>query len=182
MRPRRALTSRVSLGCCCVGGASQTCTASRSPFHLRWQSRSQRRMHATRTISVVLASPPPPTGIVHDQISPPNFNKYLSPGPLTNLVPLGRECARLMGPFSPGRIVQCKHDRLCALRCRGAREAVGSLRVHPSRGDPSGGRQRVVAAPPFLLPLLFVFLLPPSPSPLSPPVEAISNNSIRIAD
>ncbi len=99
---------------------------------------------------------------------PPNFDEYLSPGPSTELVPSERERAHLMGPFLPGRIVRCERDRLRALRHLGACETVAPLRVSPSRGDPSRGRQRVVAAFPFLLPLLFCVPLPPSPSSPSP--------------
>jgi hypothetical protein len=37
------------------------------------------------------------------RISPRNFDEYQSLGPSTDLVPSGRERARLTGPFPPGR-------------------------------------------------------------------------------
>ncbi len=85
MRPRRALTSRASSGRRRVGGAGWKCAVSQSPFCLRWRLRSRRRMRATTTISVVLTSPPSPTGIVRVE-SPPQI--------LTNI------CRRYRRPIS----------------------------------------------------------------------------------
>jgi hypothetical protein len=94
-----------------------------------------------------------PKGIVRNSNLP-------SPEPATNCVLLGRKHASLTGLFLPGRIVQCKGNGVrFATRAHHAGPpplACSPLPRQPVTLTLTSLKAVVVAAPPFILPLLFL--------------------------
>ncbi len=120
-----------------VGGAGQTCAASRGPFRPRRRSRSQKRMRTTTTSG--RSRRRRRGGLIGDQISPQNFDESVA-GTVNQSRSVGEEARAFNGALLSGAY------RLMHARWSARAPPPGRMRDpnrRPSRVRPSRGTSRV---------------------------------------